>query len=230
MHDPRRFTVMATLVLSLAGPARAQDAEIESIEHYLMDEEYEIALARSAAPAPVSEFATVMVLGSTGYRTAVRGSNKVVCLVIRPFGGPTFIREHFDPAYQVPECFDAEAATVVLPVQLLRAQLAAQGFTPEAIRDNVREAFRSGRLRRTQRVSFSYMLSNAMRYRRDRPGNPHIMVYLPDDYSNEILGAISPSDRVIFVEGGPDEPYTAAVIYRDGLEFVPPAGVRGGDP
>lgn len=224
MPGPKFLSVFAILALPLAAPVRAQEAEIESIEHYLMDEGYEIALARSAAPASVSQGATVMVLGSTGYRTAVQGSNGVVCLVIRPFGGPTFIREHFDPAYQVPECFDAEAAEVVLPVQLLRAELAAKGLTPAAIRDRVREAFRTGQLRRTERVSFSYMLSNAMRYRRERPGNPHIMVYLPDDYSNEILGGISSSDRVIFVEGGPDAPYTAAVVYRDGIDFEPPVG------
>jgi hypothetical protein len=187
-----------------------------------MEEAYEVALARSAAPASVSHAATIMVLGEDGYRTAVAGSNGTVCLVIRPFGGPSYIREHYDPAYQVPECLDQHAAEVILPLQLRRAELAARGLTRAEIRDSVVAAFRAGRLRRTERVSFSYMLSNASRYRPGRPGNPHIMVYLPDDYSNDILGSIDSRDRVMFVEGGPNEPYTAAVIYREGIDFVPP--------
>ncbi len=42
------------------------------LNQYLMpDEKSEIALARSAAPASISDGSEVMVLGRTGYRTAV---------------------------------------------------------------------------------------------------------------------------------------------------------------
>jgi hypothetical protein len=45
------------------------------LDRYLMpDEKSEIALARSAAPASISDGAEVMALGPTGYRPAVKGS------------------------------------------------------------------------------------------------------------------------------------------------------------
>ena len=59
--------------------AQAQKAPYSAMAplgQYLMpDEKSEIALARSAAPASISDGAEVMVLGRTGYRTAVKGSN-----------------------------------------------------------------------------------------------------------------------------------------------------------
>lgn len=48
------------------------------LNQYLMpDEKSEIALARSAAPASISDGSEVMVLGRTGYRTAVKGTKWV---------------------------------------------------------------------------------------------------------------------------------------------------------
>ena len=45
------------------------------LDQYLMpDENAEIALARSAAPASISDAAEVMVLGPKGYTTAVKGT------------------------------------------------------------------------------------------------------------------------------------------------------------
>ena len=55
-----------------------------------------------------------------------------------------------------------------------------------------------------------------MKYRNDLRGNPHIMVYVPDDYSNKQVG-VTTSEHGYFIEGGPDQPYTAAVIYRSGI-------------
>ncbi|HLW76455.1 MAG TPA: hypothetical protein VKS01_05705 [Bryobacteraceae bacterium] len=40
-----------------------------------------IALARSAAPAAISQDAGVMLLGRHGYETAIRGKNGFVCIV-----------------------------------------------------------------------------------------------------------------------------------------------------
>jgi hypothetical protein len=46
----------------------------------------EIALARSAAPASISDRAEVMVLGREGYTTAVKGTNGFLCIVERSWG------------------------------------------------------------------------------------------------------------------------------------------------
>src|SRR5580700_7972218 len=57
------------------------------LNQYLMpDERSEIALARSAAPASISDGAEVMGLGQTGYRTAVKGTNGFLCIVERSWG------------------------------------------------------------------------------------------------------------------------------------------------
>ncbi len=50
------------------------------VEQYLVaDRNAEIALARSAGPAAVSDKAEILVLGAHGYETAVQGSNGFVC-------------------------------------------------------------------------------------------------------------------------------------------------------
>ena len=69
--------------------ARAQDAKapypvMAPLDQYLIpDEKAEIALARSSAPASISDAAEVMVLRRDGYVTAVKGSNGFVCIVER---------------------------------------------------------------------------------------------------------------------------------------------------
>ena len=51
------------------------------LDQYLIpDENAEIALARSSAPASISDAAEVMVLRRDGYATAVKGSNSFVCI------------------------------------------------------------------------------------------------------------------------------------------------------
>ena len=60
------------------APAQAEKASYRAmapLDQYLIpDGNSEIALARSAAPAPVSDGAEVMVLGPKGYTTAVKGT------------------------------------------------------------------------------------------------------------------------------------------------------------
>jgi len=54
------------------------------LDQYLIaDWNAEIALARSAAPKAISDSADVMVLDRQGYRTAVKGTNRFVCMVQR---------------------------------------------------------------------------------------------------------------------------------------------------
>ncbi len=81
--------------------AQAQKAPYPAmapLTQYLMpDEKSEIALARSAAPASISDGAEVMVLGRTGYRTAVKGSNGFLCLVERSWGAATDHPEFWNP-------------------------------------------------------------------------------------------------------------------------------------
>ena len=91
--------VLATAV-SLAGVGQAQEPKspyphMAPIAEYLMtDQNAEIALARSAAPASISRDAAIVVLKQRGYETAVTGKNGFVCIVERswmsPFDWPEF--------------------------------------------------------------------------------------------------------------------------------------------
>ncbi len=192
----------------------AADADLPPVSEFLIEQDYEIALARSAAPDRVSKDATVMVLGNDGYETVVEGTNSFVCIVMRSWGNPTHNHAYlYDPTLIVPECLDANAVRTILPVQLLRAELGAKQTPPAEIEAAVTEGFRSGRLQRTESVSFSYMLSAGMRFGTDNPGPAHIMIYLPDNYQNDTVGGFPYSERFIIVEGGRDEPFIAANIY-----------------
>jgi hypothetical protein len=58
-------------------------------QYLIPDEKAEIALARSAAPASISDAAEVMVLRRDGFATAASGSNGFVCVIERSWGKAT---------------------------------------------------------------------------------------------------------------------------------------------
>ncbi len=98
------------------------------LDQYLMpDKDSEIALARSAAPKSVSDGAEVMILGPTGYTTAVKGTNGFVCLVERSWGAGTDEPEFWNPNVRSPICFNPSARNTVLPMYLLKTKLVLAG-------------------------------------------------------------------------------------------------------
>lgn len=83
---PRLFAVLfSTTLLSVitVSDIHAEDFQPPALSEFLMEQNHEIALARSAAPDRISSDATIMVLGENGYETVIEGSNSFVCLVIR---------------------------------------------------------------------------------------------------------------------------------------------------
>ena len=80
------------------------------LAQYLMPEDAEMALARSAAPQAISAGAAVMVLGRAGYRSEGKGKNGFVCLVERSWGAATGDREFWNPKVRGPLCFNPPAA------------------------------------------------------------------------------------------------------------------------
>src|SRR5579859_1997102 len=100
---------------AVAAPPPAYPA-MAPVAQYMMDKTAEIALARSAAPKPISDDATILVLGKVGYETAVKGSNGFTCFVGRGWmndfsGYPDF----WDPRDLTPNCMNAAAEKSVLP-------------------------------------------------------------------------------------------------------------------
>ena len=214
---PDLSVVLASITPLLLAPlfaVHAADLDLPDVSGFLMDQDREIALARSAAPDRVSKDATIMVLAENGYETVIEGTNSFVCIVMRSWGNPTHDHAYlYDPNLIVPECLDENAVKTILPMQLFRAELGTKKTPPAEIEAAVTEGFRTGRFQRTESVSFSYMLSAGMTFGGGQQGPPHIMVYLPDNYKNGTVGGFPYSERFIIVEGDPDQPFIAANIY-----------------
>jgi hypothetical protein len=116
------FAFLAALVL--LGATRQAGAQAEKasypamapLDQYLIPEGIsEIALARSAAPASISDGAEVMVLGPKGYTTAVKGTNGFLCIVERSWGAATDESEFWNPKVRAPICFTLQPQGLLCP-------------------------------------------------------------------------------------------------------------------
>jgi hypothetical protein len=102
------------------------------LDQYLIpDENAEIALARSAAPASISDAAEVMVLRRDGYATAAKGSNGFFCIVERSWANASDAPEFWNPKLRSPNCFNQAAARTFLPIYLMKTKLVFAGKSKE---------------------------------------------------------------------------------------------------
>jgi len=158
-----------------------------------MPEAPEIALAKSAAAACISDRATIKVLTTSGFKVVHQGDNGFVCMVMRGFSAPTYTPAPFrdlvyDPSVRAPICFNPQAVREVLPYYELRTKLAMQGKDPEEITKSVEAAYARGELPKREGVSFAYMFS-ADQNLASGVGHwhPHVMVFAPY-YDNAMVG------------------------------------------
>src|SRR5215208_8451539 len=129
-------TVLAALITLIATHGDAQASKYPPIERYLMPRDAEIALARTAAPASISDRATIKILSKSGFTVAHQGDNGNVCMVMRGFSAPTYTPAQFrdlvyDPTLRAPICFTAPATKTALPYYEMRTNLALEGKSPE---------------------------------------------------------------------------------------------------
>ncbi|MBV8672225.1 MAG: hypothetical protein JOZ33_02215, partial [Acidobacteriaceae bacterium] len=111
-----------------AQAAKAAYPVMAPLDQYLSsDEKAEIALARSAAPASISDGAEVMVLGREGYSTAVKGTNGFLCIVERSWAQSEDDSEFWNPKMRAPHCFNAQAARSFAPIYLMKTRLVLAG-------------------------------------------------------------------------------------------------------
>jgi hypothetical protein len=80
----------------------------------------EVALARSAAPPPVSDSAGIYILTPAGWRLALAGANGVVCHVNRSWVDSI-----------EPHCYDAEGVATIMRIEMHRTWLYHQGRSVE---------------------------------------------------------------------------------------------------
>ncbi|WP_233511186.1 hypothetical protein [Dyella psychrodurans] len=170
--------------LVFGGAASAQQSphsypSMAPLSQYLMtDRAAEIALARSAAPAAISDRATVLVLQSHGYVTAVQGTNGFVCVVERGWMSPFDAPQFWNPKLRGPICFNPEAVKSILPITYKRTALVLSGQTREEIKKDIEEAYATKQLPPLEPGAMSYMMSK-QGYLDDQYGHwmSHLMFY-----------------------------------------------------
>lgn len=102
-----KWTVGASALSVVFASGSAMLAGAQQVpDRWLRPPAEEVDHARSAAPAEVSEEATVWVLGAGGFRIDQRGTNRFHCMVRR-------LRH---PGDVIPECFNPAAVERVMPL------------------------------------------------------------------------------------------------------------------
>lgn len=164
--------------------AQAQDAKtsypsMAPLDQYLMERNAEIALARSAAPESISHDAEVMVLGTHGYETAIKGKNGFVCMVERSWTSPIDSPEFWNPKGRAPICLNAAAARSFLPRTIMKTDLILAGRTKAQMIETIAAAIDKGELPAMEAAAMCYMLSK-QGHLSDRDGHwhPHLMFFV----------------------------------------------------
>jgi hypothetical protein len=213
--------VLVTLILEISSLASfGQEVKYPPLSAYMMPRDAEISLAKSAAPASISDRATIKVLTNDGFEVAHQGDNGFVCMVMRGFtGAPTFTPVQFrlmsyDPKTLAPICLNLRAVKTVLPYYELRTKLAIQGKSPEQIAEAVQDAYEKGEIPKRAEVSFGYMWSADQVLGPAGHWHPHIMVYAPN-YDNSMLGGNEVGGHLPSLSDDAGTPFSVVVIPVD---------------
>ena len=186
-----RIAALTTVALAFLSCPIFPQAQVEKppypamapLDQYLIaDEKAEIALARSAAPASISDAAEVRVLRRDGYATAVKGSNGFVCVVERSWGSPTDAPDFWNPKLRAPHCFNTAAARSFLPIYLMKTRLVLKGKSKAEIVAAINSALDKKELPALEPDAMCYMMSK-QQYLNDqaKSWHPHMMFFVPGD-------------------------------------------------
>lgn len=191
----------ALLLAAVAGFAAAAAPPYERmapLEQYLMPAAAEIALARTAAPAAISDKATVLTLDSQGYETAVSGTNGFTCLVERSWMSPFDSPEFWNPKIRGPICYNPAASRSVLMYTRRRTKLALAGDSREKMLDEMRAALVRKEVPSPEAGAMSFMMSKDG-YLSDSDGHwhAHLMFHVAR-VAGASWGANLPGSPVVF--------------------------------
>jgi len=192
---------------SLAKSENAPYPVMAHLNQYLMpDENSEIALARSAAPASISDGAEVMVLRREGYTTAVKGGNGFLCIVERSWGAAADEPEFWNPKVRAPICFNPPAARTFVPIFLMKTKLVLTGESKTKIVQATASALDKKELPALEPGAMCYMMSKQQYLSdRDMSWHPHLMFFIPGNAAKNwganlpgspLMAADDPEERV----------------------------------
>jgi hypothetical protein len=208
------------LLLALTGSVGAHAQAEKSpypvmapLEQYLIaNQDAEIALARSAAPAAISGQADVMILSRDGYTTVVKGSNGFVCIVERAWASPGDQSGFWNPKMRAPHCFNAAAARSFLPIYLMRTKLALAGKSKSEIIQTTIAALDKKQLPALEPGAMVYMMSKQQYLNDDdKAWHPHVMFFEQGNVGKS-WGANLPGSPLI-AANDPDERVTIFMMW-----------------
>jgi hypothetical protein len=228
MNMKRLALVLLSLLAGLPGARlHAEASKYPPLSEYLMAKDAEIALAKSAAPANISDRATIKALTASGFQVVHEGVNGFVCMVMRAWSAPTYTPAEFrnlvyDATVRAPICFDPVASRTVMPYYELRSTLGMAGRSPDQIAEALQVAYVTGKLPRRDAVAFAYMWSA---HQHLGPGvgawHPHVMIFAP--YSdNSMLGGNEFGSANPQVSDDAGTPFSVIVIPVDHSLAVKP--------
>ena len=210
--------VMQLSLFAASSAARAQAgaapySSMAPLDQYLMpNESSEIALARSAAPASISDGAEVMVLRRDGYTSVVKGSNGFLCMVERSWGAATDEPEFWNPKVRSPICFNPPAARTFVPIFLMKTRLVLAGKSKKEIVEATASAMDKKELPALEPGAMCYMLSK-QQYLNDRgmSWHPHLMFFVAGDAAKSWGGNLPGSP--VLASDDPEERVTIFLVW-----------------
>jgi hypothetical protein len=188
----RSVSLIGLLCLPLAWspPALAQDAALSYpnmapiAQYQYSDRAAEIAAARSAAPGPIADKATVLTLGKAGYETAIQGSNGFVCFVERSWANDFDKPQFWNPKLRMPQCWNAAAAgSSLMSDYLTRTEWVLAGVSKDEMLARTRAKVAAHEIVAAP-GSMAYMLSKEQLISDPTPSAPvhwypHVMFFVP---------------------------------------------------
>ena len=215
---PVLFGIVVVFLLHSVVSAQSTRAE-RSGRRALLPRAEEIALARSAAPASVSDAASIYVLTDSGFVLAVRGSSDAACYVSRSWSLSI-----------EPHCFDAEGAATLMRMEMQTVELLHAGVSHDSAQRRVNADLAEGRLRLPRRPAMSYMMSAAQVLYNDT-GNrvgawqPHLMIYYPFLRTAE-LGMRTPDIAAAIVTDEGTAKSSIMIVVKEAVKVRPETAAR----
>lgn len=206
--------LVAETANALADPAATPFPNRAPIAQYMMaNPAEEIALARSAAPASISADAEILVLGATGYTTAVKGKNGFVCLVERAwdaeFVNPVFWNPHIRGA----DCLNPAAARSILPHFLERTKWALEGLSIPQMIARTKAELAAKIYVLPEPGAMAFMMSREQHLSDQSPEHwhPHLMFFVANT-SDTDWGANLPGSPVIHPYPSDPDPISTFLV------------------
>jgi hypothetical protein len=204
MRQAKATTLILGTIL-VTSVAVAQEVSGPPGPRLLLDREQEVRLARSAAPAAISDSATIWVFERGTYVVALRGRSGVECYVSRSW-----------PESIEPHCFDAEGARTIMRLHMRGVELAHAGVSAAESKRQLAQGIADGSFPLPQRPAMSWMMSAAQVLYSDqgqRAGawRPHLMIYYPY-LTAEMLGTAGSTDPEAGMVVDPGKPTANLMI------------------